>query len=122
MTRPAFGAYVHIPFCAQRCDYCAFVTYTGVEDLERRYVDAVLSEMRRAESAGMPAATSAFFGGGTPSHLPVEMLVELVDALSDLLAAAVEGRAQLTTLLHFSEAEGVLRLARLARERLARLA
>ena len=79
MSDPGFGTYVHIPFCAQRCDYCAFVTYTDAEDLERRYVDAVLAEMGR--SPVLPASTSAFFGGGTPSHLPVEMLAELVGAL-----------------------------------------
>ena len=78
MTTSPFGIYVHIPFCAQRCDYCAFVTYTGAEDLEQRYVDAVLAEMAQARAAGLPAASSAFFGGGTPSHLPVEMLVELL--------------------------------------------
>ena len=79
MSDPGFGTYVHIPFCAQRCDYCAFVTYTDAEDLERHYVDAVLAEMGR--SPVLPASTSAFFGGGTPSHLPVEMLAELVGAL-----------------------------------------
>ena len=81
MTTSPFGIYVHIPFCAQRCDYGAFVTYTGAEDLEQRYVDAVLAEMAQARAAGLPAASSAFFGGGTPSHLPVEMLVELLSAL-----------------------------------------
>ena len=79
MSHPGFGTYVHIPFCAQRCDYCAFVTYTDAEALERRYVDAVLAEMGR--TSDLPASTSAFFGGGTPSHLPVEMLAELVGAL-----------------------------------------
>jgi oxygen-independent coproporphyrinogen-3 oxidase len=73
------GVYVHIPFCARRCDYCAFVTYTEAEHLERRYVDAVLAEM--ATSQGVRPATSAFFGGGTPSHLDVGLLVELVSAL-----------------------------------------
>ena len=47
---------------------------------------------------------------------------ELVGALSDVLAAAAVDRAQLTTLLHFSEAEGLQRLARLVRERIAGLA
>ena len=79
MSGAPFGTYVHIPFCAQRCDYCAFVTYTDAEHLERRYVDAVLAEM--AGSQVVPPSTSAFFGGGTPSHLPVELLVELVSAL-----------------------------------------
>ena len=87
MSDSAFGVYVHIPFCAQRCDYCAFVTYTDAEDLEQRYVDAVITELGRATGTGTPPATSAFFGGGTPSHLPIEMLVEILGAL-DLAPSA----------------------------------
>jgi oxygen-independent coproporphyrinogen-3 oxidase len=62
-----FGAYVHIPFCAKRCDYCAFATWTDRGHLTDRYLGAVRTEIRRAVAAGMPAATSVFVGGGTPS-------------------------------------------------------
>jgi oxygen-independent coproporphyrinogen-3 oxidase len=77
-----FGVYVHIPFCAERCDYCAFVTYTGVDHLHEVYVEALLAELALRRQLGLiPEATSVFFGGGTPSRLAPELLGRLIDAL-----------------------------------------
>lgn len=70
------GAYIHVPFCAQRCDYCAFVTYTDAGHLHRRYVEAVLLEAGRV--IWDRPVTSLFFGGGTPSQLEVDFLAELI--------------------------------------------
>ena len=47
-----FGVYVHVPFCAHRCDYCAFATYSDRDHLMDAYVDAVLTEIASAQSAG----------------------------------------------------------------------
>ena len=71
----AFGAYVHIPFCAVRCDYCAFATWTDRAHLIGDYLAAVRTEII-AGAGRWPGrrVTSVFFGGGTPSHgarLPV---------------------------------------------------
>ncbi len=75
----AFGVYVHVPFCRSRCDYCAFATYTDRDHLMARYVDACKLEIRRALLDGqMERASSVFFGGGTPSRLPAEQLVEIL--------------------------------------------
>jgi len=77
----AFGVYVHIPFCATRCDYCAFATWTDRGHLVARYVDAVVADAGRHVEAGMPAATSVFFGGGTPSLLEPEDLARILAAI-----------------------------------------
>jgi putative oxygen-independent coproporphyrinogen III oxidase len=77
----AFGVYVHVPFCAKRCDYCAFATWTDRMHLVDAYVDAVVVEVRRAVAAGMPVATSVFVGGGTPSLLPGEQLGRILDEI-----------------------------------------
>lgn len=77
-TRSAFGAYVHIPFCSSRCDYCAFATWTDRHHLTADYLSAVSTEIDRAVDAGMPRATSIFVGGGTPSLVPAEALVEVL--------------------------------------------
>ena len=78
----AFGVYVHVPFCRFRCDYCAFATYTDRDHLMDRYVDACVAELDRAQADGeLPAATSVFFGGGTPSRLPADLLVRILDAV-----------------------------------------
>ncbi len=76
-----FGVYVHVPFCAHRCDYCAFATYADRDHLMERYVDAVLREIDGAKSEGLPAATSVFFGGGTPSRLPAAELLRILDVI-----------------------------------------
>jgi len=76
MTKPApFGVYLHVPFCASRCDYCAFATWTDRHHLAHRYVQAVVAE---AGAAGLPPASSCFVGGGTPSQLPAELLADLL--------------------------------------------
>src|SRR3954471_10388097 len=74
-----FGVYVHIPFCRRRCDYCAFATWTDRPHLMADYAAACRAELT---SAALGPATSVFFGGGTPSLLPTELLVSILDAIS----------------------------------------
>jgi putative oxygen-independent coproporphyrinogen III oxidase len=80
-SEAAFGAYVHIPFCAARCDYCDFATWTDRDHLIEAYVDACVTDVRRRAADGMAPATSVFFGGGTPSLLPADQLVRILAAV-----------------------------------------
>lgn len=75
------GVYLHIPFCASRCDYCAFATWDDRSELIPTYLAAVLAEVGRAVDGGLPAATSVFFGGGTPSLVPAEDLLSVLAAV-----------------------------------------
>ncbi|NNN01880.1 MAG: radical SAM family heme chaperone HemW [Acidimicrobiaceae bacterium] len=84
-----FGVYVHVPFCAHRCDYCAFATYSDRDHLMEQYVDAVLQEIAWAKDDGLAPATSVFFGGGTPSRLAPEQLLRILDAISRVDGAEV---------------------------------
>ena len=85
-----FGVYVHVPFCRHRCDYCAFATYTDRDHLMARYVDACLADIAGARRRGaLPAATSVFFGGGTPSRLAAEELCRILEAIERVPAAEV---------------------------------
>lgn len=77
-----YGVYVHIPFCAARCDYCDFATWTDRSHLIDAYVDACVTDLTRRRAEGHPAATSVFFGGGTPSLLAAEQLVRILDAVN----------------------------------------
>ena len=45
VTPGQFGVYVHVPFCRERCDYCAFATYTDRDHLMGRYADACVAEL-----------------------------------------------------------------------------
>jgi len=76
-----FGVYVHVPFCAHRCDYCAFATYSDRDHLMQDYVEAVIQEINWAREDGLAPATSVFFGGGTPSRLAPEQLLAILDAI-----------------------------------------
>jgi putative oxygen-independent coproporphyrinogen III oxidase len=89
-TAAPFGVYVHVPFCASKCDYCAFATWTDRHHLTAAYLEALRTDIGRAVAAGMPTASSIFVGGGTPS---------LVDgrALAGVIAAVpVAGGAEVT--------------------------
>jgi putative oxygen-independent coproporphyrinogen III oxidase len=77
-----YAVYVHIPFCATRCDYCAFATWTDRIGVAEAYVDAVRRDIVRSYAAdALPTATSVFFGGGTPSILPGPLLMTILDAI-----------------------------------------
>lgn len=88
--RRAFGLYVHIPFCAVRCGYCDFNTYTATElgggASQDAYADTAISEVRLAAKvltdSGLPARplSTVFFGGGTPTLLPAEDLARILGA------------------------------------------
>jgi putative oxygen-independent coproporphyrinogen III oxidase len=69
-----------VPFCAARCDYCAFATWTDRHHLQQAYLDACRVDVERAVAAGLPPATS-IFGGGTPSLVDPARLVAVVDAV-----------------------------------------
>jgi len=85
-----FGLYVHVPFCRERCDYCAFATYTDRDHLMERYADACVLELQRTRGAGdLAPATSVFFGGGTPSRLHPDTLCHILDAIPRLPGAEV---------------------------------
>ena len=76
-----FGAYVHIPFCASKCDYCAFATWTDRAHLVESYLDALATEISRAVDAGLPLATTVFVGGGTPTLVPPERLAAIIQSI-----------------------------------------
>jgi oxygen-independent coproporphyrinogen-3 oxidase len=76
-----FGVYVHVPFCAHRCDYCAFATYADRDHLMDDYVDCVVQEITWAKEDGLRDATSVFFGGGTPSRLEPAQLLRILDVI-----------------------------------------
>src|SRR6478736_518396 len=77
-----FGVYVHVPFCAARCDYCDFATWTDRMHLVDDYVDACVLDLEsRAGAGAVPVATSVFFGGGTPSLLPADRVARILGAI-----------------------------------------
>ena len=74
--------YVHIPFCKQKCFYCDFKSYAGIEELENDYIDALILEIRN-KCKGYLIKT-LFIGGGTPSYLSENNLSKLLKELNKL--------------------------------------
>lgn len=97
------SAYVHIPFCRVRCGYCDFNTYTATElrGVSRAsYVEELKKEialsidvLQRADVSLRPLHT-VFFGGGTPTLLPVSDLSDALQALRD--SHGIEPEAEIT--------------------------
>lgn len=87
-----FGVYVHVPFCATRCGYCDFNTYTPGELGSAASTDAYLEALERELDAaaarhGQPAQT-VFVGGGTPSLLGAAGLTRVLDAVRNSFGLA----------------------------------
>jgi oxygen-independent coproporphyrinogen-3 oxidase len=108
----AFGVYVHVPFCASRCGYCAFATWTDRAHLMSPYMDACRREIAGAQLA---PATSVFFGGGTPSLLPAASLIAILADITRAPGAEVTVECNPDTvtpaLLDAYRAGGVTRLS-----------
>ncbi|MCH7642814.1 MAG: radical SAM family heme chaperone HemW [Chloroflexi bacterium] len=87
--------YVHIPFCETKCHYCDFNTYAGIEALIPGYLVALETEIRIwGRGLGRPAVSTIFFGGGTPSYVPIEGIEAICAAIRE--AFSVDGDAEVT--------------------------
>ncbi len=71
------AAYLHVPFCKHHCGYCNFSVIAGRDDLLGSFMTALATEL---SWLGQPREVDTlYFGGGTPTHLPVEELQELCE-------------------------------------------
>ena len=85
-----YSLYLHIPFCQVRCAYCDFNTYAGMQDLIPRYIGALAEEVRQVSASlrstpgqadDPPPAHTVFFGGGTPSLVPLSLLQVVLETI-----------------------------------------
>ncbi|MBO7101409.1 MAG: radical SAM family heme chaperone HemW [Bacteroidales bacterium] len=73
--------YIHVPFCHRKCTYCAFYSVRSSEFRVRSYVDALLREMEERKGEQAHPIRTVYFGGGTPSILPIDQLGRIVEGL-----------------------------------------
>jgi putative oxygen-independent coproporphyrinogen III oxidase len=99
-----FHAYVHVPFCRVRCGYCDFNTYTATElrgVSQDGFAQQLIAEIEfsrdvlKASGAPSRKLSTVFFGGGTPTQLPVADLVAILDSLRQAFGIAPD--AEVTT-------------------------
>ena len=74
--------YIHVPFCAHKCEYCAFYSEAAQGDLVNRYVAALVRELELVAVELRPR--TVYFGGGTPSLLNLRQWDTLLQALDRL--------------------------------------
>jgi oxygen-independent coproporphyrinogen III oxidase len=91
-----FSLYLHIPFCIHRCAYCDFNTYAGLDALMPAYVDALCCEVEilTRENRALPVHT-LYFGGGTPSRLPLPLLARILHVLDQSFSLSNEAEISL---------------------------
>lgn len=63
------GIYIHIPFCKQKCFYCDFCSFANKNEMQEKYVEAVINEIKNITHKEKYTVTTIYFGGGTPSIL-----------------------------------------------------
>lgn len=79
---PVTSLYVHVPFCARKCEYCAFYSEASDGETINRYVAALVRELERV--AAQLKLHTVFFGGGTPSLLNVRQWEQILLAMDRL--------------------------------------
>ena len=77
------GIYVHIPFCAKKCDYCDFYSLASSEDEKKAYIEALKREIREASKkvSDEYRVYTIYFGGGTPSIIKAYYIKEILDEI-----------------------------------------
>ncbi|MGB7746411.1 MAG: radical SAM family heme chaperone HemW [Verrucomicrobiia bacterium] len=86
-TRVA-SLYIHVPFCAQKCAYCAFYSEPSGGDLINRYVTALICELEMVADDLEPK--TIFFGGGTPSLLNLRQWQQILSTMERLNLTGAE--------------------------------
>ena len=77
------GIYVHIPFCAKKCNYCDFYSLASGEDEKKNYIEALkmeIKEVSKKVSTDYEVYT-IYFGGGTPSIIKADYIKEILDVI-----------------------------------------
>ena len=90
------GLYLHLPFCLSKCGYCDFCSFPAVtEKGMAEYTEALLQEVRHhAQAAKDRRVDTVFFGGGTPTLLPLPLFERIFETLHSLYS--IEKDAEIT--------------------------
>lgn len=78
------SVYIHIPFCAQRCGYCNFVTFVDKENYMYDYAKCLITEIKmQSKKFKDYVVQSVYIGGGTPSYLHSGLMLKIMKALKE---------------------------------------
>lgn len=78
------GIYVHIPFCKKKCEYCDFISFSGIESKEEDYIKALIQDINYYSNFVKDyEVDTIYFGGGTPSYIDSSCIVEVLNTIKD---------------------------------------
>ena len=84
MNKRELELYIHIPFCARKCAYCDFLSCAAPERVYRDYMDKLMEEIcGQGPNFQEYRVSTIFVGGGTPSLLPADLIMELFATLHE---------------------------------------
>lgn len=75
------GIYIHIPFCKQKCFYCDFCSFANKNEMQEKYVEAVINEIKNITHKEKYTVTTIYLGGGTPSILNPECIKNILQEI-----------------------------------------
>ena len=77
------GLYIHIPFCAKKCDYCDFISYCDKSNLIEEYIEKLKEEIKGQLNNKEYNITTIYIGGGTPSFIDTKYIVEILEIIKE---------------------------------------
>ncbi len=78
------GVYIHIPFCKSKCPYCAFFSKPGTSREQMlEYTDALCRDIKETTGSRSIEVDTVYFGGGTPTVMPDNALIRILNAVKD---------------------------------------
>lgn len=75
------GIYIHIPFCKQKCFYCDFCSFANKNEMQEKYVETVINEIKNITHKEKYTVTTIYLGGGTPSILNPEYIKNILQEI-----------------------------------------
>jgi oxygen-independent coproporphyrinogen-3 oxidase len=98
----ALSAYIHIPFCTYKCDFCDFTAFAGLDHLSEEYGQIVCQEIsdRLKARCDKPLLNSIFYGGGTPGLVAPAIIAEIDQTLRQHALVSPEAEVTLETTPH----------------------
>lgn len=77
------GAYIHIPFCKQKCYYCDFLSFADKKNLEEEYVESLIKEIKNFKETNKDIQfDTIYIGGGTPSYIESKNIAKILQTLT----------------------------------------
>ncbi len=91
INKKPLSIYIHIPFCVRKCLYCDFLSAPAEKEVQERYLQALIREIRQeAEKYKYSEVETVFIGGGTPSVLTALQMKQILQAIYDCYQIAQE--------------------------------